>query len=515
MLAIVHRGALERTLKNSKFLLSATLIALLSACGGGGGGDSTTPAPTTPTTSILTGTAATGAALANAKITVKDSKGASKTATADANGNFSIDVTGMTAPLIIQALSQDGGKILYAISQAIPESNVINVTSITDTLALAALSSGQTPSVVFADPATKLVSVDFAKLKTAQDNLKIALSDYMAKLSVSSTIDLTSTAFSADNTKVDALLDCLSNASGVLSVKASCAGGAAVKAFDPAVNVATAPAKLAAPTEEVLDYPATNLPRINAQIKALSNAWNGTSGDLATVLAATFDANGTYDNGMNRAAFIADQVAKFKAGDRVTLYPGALVGFDKTANTVDMCLVGLTVESGKAAVAESTAATFKKINDVWQVTTNSAAAKAACEKATAPKVTIRAVSQYLAASSGPLVSSLYSSYAVCVGKAPKKALGAVLTDELCAAALASSSTFDVSSWKPASGAVTLVAYIKDVETNKVFSAELGGGAVTLDSTGNLSASDLNICAKDAATGGNSSISCTIDTWNYR
>lgn len=503
---------MERALKKSKFLFSATLIALLSACGGGGGGDSTTPAPTTPTTSILTGTAATGAALTNAKITVKDSKGASKTATADANGNFSVDVTGMTAPLIIQAISQDGGKILYSISQTIPESNVINVTSITDSLAQA---TGSSPSTLFADPATKLASVDFAKLKTAQDNLKTALSDYMAKLSVSPTIDLTSTAFSADNTKVDALLDCLSNASGVLSVKASCTGGAAVKAFDPADNVATAPAKLAAPSDGTLDYLPTNLPLINAQIKALSNAWNGTSGDLATVLAATFYANGTYDNGMDRAAFIADQVAKFKAGDRVTLYPGALVGFDKTANTVDMCLVGLTVESGKAAVAESTAATFKKINDVWQVTTNSAAAKAACEKATAPKVTIRAVSQYLAASSGPLVSSLYSSYAVCVGKAPKKALGAVLTDELCAAALASSSTFDVSSWKPASGAVTLVAYIKDVETNKVFSAELGGGAVTLDSTGNLSASDLNICAKDAATGGNSSISCTIDTWNYR
>ena len=66
-----------------------------------------------------------------------------------------------------------------------------------------------------------------------------------------------------------------------------------------------------------------------------------------------------------------------------------------------------------------------------------------------------------------------------------------------------------------SGMVTLVAYIKDIESNKVFSAELGGGAVTLDSVGNLSAPNLNICAKDAASGGNGSISCTIDTWNYR
>lgn len=54
--------------------------------------------------------------MATAKITVKDSK----TATADANGNFSVDVTGMTAPLIIQAVSQDGNKTFYAISQTIP-----------------------------------------------------------------------------------------------------------------------------------------------------------------------------------------------------------------------------------------------------------------------------------------------------------------------------------------------------------------------------------------------------------
>lgn len=492
---------MERALKNTKFLLSATLIALLTACGGGGGGGDSTTAATTPTTTTLSGTAATGAALAGAKITVKDSKGASKTATADADGNFSVDVTGMTAPLIIQAVSQDGGKTFYAISQAIPESNVINVTSITDSLARA---SGSSPSTLFADPVATLASVDFAKVKTAQDNLKTALSDYMAKLSVSSTIDLTSTAFSADNSKVDALLDCLSNASGVLSVKASCTGGAAVQAFDPAVNVATAPAKLVAPTDGTLDYLPTNLPLINAQIKKLSNAWNGTSGDLATVLAATLDVNGTYDNGMNRAAFIADQVAKFAAGDRVTLYPGALVGFKKAENFVSMCLVGLTVESGKAAVAESTAATFKKINDVWRVTTSSAVAKAACEKA---KVTVRAVSAY-GTTSGPLVSSLYSSYAVCVGKAPQKAVGATLsTDEHCAAAGASSSTFDVSSWKPTSGTVTLVAYIKDVESNKVFST-IDSGTNGLDSTGALSFTDLNICAKSATA---DSVSCSITT----
>ena len=496
---------MERTLKNSKFLLSATLIALLTACGGGGGGgdDSATPAATTPTTTTLTGTAATGAALVSAKITVKDSKGASKTATADANGNFSVDVTGMTAPLIIQAVSQDGNKTFYAISQTIPESNVVNVTSITDSLARA---SGSAPSTLFADPVATLASVDFAKLKTAQDNLKTALDGYLKELGVASSTDLTTTAFSADNSKVDALLDCLSSVSGVLSVKAACTGGAAVPAFDPAVNATTVPAKLAAPTVGSLGYLPTNLPLINAQIKLLSNAWNGTSGDLATVMAAAFDAGGSYDNGMYRTEFIADQVAKFKAGDRVTLYPGTLVGFDKTANTVDMCLDGWVADSGKAAVAETTGATFKLINNVWQVTTESLAARMACEKH-AFKVTVRAVSAY-GTTSGPLVSSLYSSYAVCIGKAPQKAVGATLSaDEHCAAAGVPSSTFDVSSWIPASGKVALVAYIKSVSDNKVFST-IDSGSKGLASNGNLNFTNLNICAKSATA---DSVNCSITT----
>ena len=495
---------MERTLKNTKFLLSATLIALLTACGGGGGGSDSTTSTTTTTTTTLTGTAATGAALTNAKVTVKDSKGASKTATADANGNFSVDVTGMTAPLIIQAVSQDGGKTFYAISQTIPESNVINVTSITDSLARA---SGSAPSVVFADPATKLASVDFAKLKTAQDNLKTALTAYLTTLGIPATTDLTTTAFSADNTKVDALLDCLSSASGTLSVKASCSGGTSVQAFDPAINATTVPVALAAPADGTLKYLQDNLPLINAQIKLISDAWNGTRGDLATVLAATFDPD-VSENGMNVTEFIADQVAKFAAGDRVTISAGALVGFDMSANTFDMCEQDSSTEGGKTTNAIS-GLSFKKINGVWKVTNESRAAKLACDEDPMPKVTVRAVSAYgVQSESAPLVSSLYSSYAVCVGKAPQKALGATLTDELCGTVGAPFATFDVSSWAPASGTVTLVAYIKDVSGNKVFSAELGGGYAKLDSSWNVTSSDFNICAKSATA---DSVNCSITT----
>ena len=470
----------------TKFLLAATLLALLVACGGGGGSDSTSASTATSSSgATLTGTVATGAALANAKITVKDSKGASKTATADANGNFSVDVTGMTAPLIIQAVSQGVVRTLYAISQTIPASNVINVTSITDSLALG---SGLKPADVFADPVGKFASVDFAKLKTAQNNLKTALAAYLTALGVSASSDLVSTPFSADNTKVDALLDCLSNVSGVLSVKASCTGGAAVQAFNPAQDVAAVPAQLAAPAAGTLDYVKTNLPLINAQVKKLSDSLNAVSGDLATVMAALLDANGSYDEGMNKAAFIAEQVAKFTAGDRSTLYTGALVGFDMAANTVDLCLEESGTASGQA-LAGTTANTFKKINGVWQITTVSSAAKLACEK---PIATVRAVTQYSLSGQGPL-ATLNSSYAVCIGKAPQVSVGGTLSaNELCGPGGRASSAFDVSSWKPAAGTISLIGYFVKVDgSNKVLSAS---SAMTLDSTGALSVTDVDVCA---------------------
>ena len=495
---------MERTLKNSKFLLSATLIAVLTACGGGGGGGSdvtstapeTTPAVTpavTPATTpvastTLTGTAATGAALVGAEITVKDSKGASKTATADANGNFSVDVTGMTAPLIIRAVDLYAEQTYYAMAQTIPASNVINVTSITDSLAQA---SGQTPSVVFADPAANFASVDFAKTATAQNNLKTALSNYMQGLGIDSTVDFTTTAFSVDNTKVDALLDCLSRVGGGrLSVKASCAGStAAVPAFDPAKNVATVPSTLAAPAAGTLEYVSANLPLINAQIKLLSNAWNGTSGDLATVLAANADPAAIHD-GKSVTEFIADQVAKFAAGDRVTLSAGALVSFNMSANTVDMCELDSYTESGESGKSVS-GSSFKKIDGVWKITTQSSAVRAACDGSLKqPK--IRAITSNAGNGQGKLATVLPTKYAVCIGKAPRVNDGGTLTSEaLCGEAGQPSWTFDVNSWVPASGTLSLVAYFVEISSKTVLGSSPG---LTLDSTGILNYHSQDICA---------------------
>jgi hypothetical protein len=191
---------------------------------------------------------------------------------------------------------------------------------------------------------------------------------------------------------------------------------------------------------------------------------------------------------MSKAAFIAEQVAKFAAGDRSTLYTGALVGFDMTANTVDICFEESGTASGQA-LAGTTANTFKRINGVWQITTVSSAAKLACEK---PAATVRAVTQYSLSGQGPL-ATLNSNLAVCIGKAPQVSVGATLSaNELCGPGGRSSASFDVSRWQPTTGTVSLIGYFVKVDgNNKVLSASTG---LTLDSTGALNVTDVDVCA---------------------
>lgn len=182
--------------------LAATAIAALTACGGGGGGSSV---------SSLTGTAAVGAPLPNASVTLKDANGKTLTQIADANGVYTFaDVSGMTAPLMLQATGTAGGTsyTLHSLLEKVPEAGVtgvINVTPATEAATAQAVSDN--PATVFADP-TKIKAMDATKLADAKARLNAALKDVLTALGQDPTkVDLFTTKFSADNTGLDKLLD--------------------------------------------------------------------------------------------------------------------------------------------------------------------------------------------------------------------------------------------------------------------------------------------------------------------
>lgn len=163
----------------SKFILSAMMAAVLTACGGGDGGSTAgTGSATAPAASpqSLTGTVAVGTALANAKVVVADAKGNTASTTSDANGSYTVPLSGLTAPLLVTANDPAGISLpLYSVVASTATGGaapvVANVTPLT-TAVTAQLTADGNPgglatSSALAGVSSSAVAASVAKLNTA------------------------------------------------------------------------------------------------------------------------------------------------------------------------------------------------------------------------------------------------------------------------------------------------------------------------------------------------------------
>lgn len=159
-------------------VIALAVSALLTACGGGGGSD--TPAAAAGTS--LSGTVATGSAVKNAKVEIKDAKGQLVEVSTNDNGVYSVDVSKLTAPFLIKAsggILATTGKVnstdLYSVSAA--GEQTANITPLTKLLV--AQLSNQLPEDAF----SKADSVLLNKLanKTELTAAMNAIVAYVAK----------------------------------------------------------------------------------------------------------------------------------------------------------------------------------------------------------------------------------------------------------------------------------------------------------------------------------------------
>ena len=105
-------------LNDRKPILSALALAaatLLAACGGGGSSsDPVNPAPVVAASLTLSGTAATGAALANRPVEAKCASGtgaALATATTGADGKYTVTIPGGALPCVLRVSAADGSML--------------------------------------------------------------------------------------------------------------------------------------------------------------------------------------------------------------------------------------------------------------------------------------------------------------------------------------------------------------------------------------------------------------------
>jgi hypothetical protein len=210
-----------------KFIPSSAFLAalvFLSACGGAGGGASTSSVVS------LTGTAATGAAMPFATVTLKDASGNTLTATSDADGKFTVtDISTLTAPFMLKAVGIIDGKesSLYSVLDEKPSGTeaVANITPITNAV-VSQLASGDADAL-FTAPATISTTLSKAKVSAASEALVESVQNVSTQLNLGSTFDPFKLKFTANNSGMDKMLDLVKfqpDTSGTISIQNKAGG---------------------------------------------------------------------------------------------------------------------------------------------------------------------------------------------------------------------------------------------------------------------------------------------------
>ena len=201
---------MNRHARKLALVVTSAALMVLVGCGGGGSGS------TVVTPSILSGTAATGAAFTDASITVTDSSGAtvgSSSSPVGADGTFIITLSaGASPPFVLTAkrTSADGDvSTLVSVvpSTAVGGTTTVNITPITNLIASRLSPSGD-PANLAAELAAKTSSITDTTVAGKVGEVQTILAPILSATLTGSMNPLTS-AFSVNGDGYDRLLDSL------------------------------------------------------------------------------------------------------------------------------------------------------------------------------------------------------------------------------------------------------------------------------------------------------------------
>ena len=183
------------------FIFIAACVSLFSGCGGGGGSPATA-------SKIISGTAAAGAPIVG-YVSVRDSSTNAQPVKTNipitANGNYTVDVTGLTAPFAFLATGTVGGTnvSLYSAATSADVGSTINITPFTN-LMLMNIAGGIVSNYLNSGG---LASLTPAQINAQTTALTTALAPSLQAMGLSAATDLLRTTFNANNTGLDAFMD--------------------------------------------------------------------------------------------------------------------------------------------------------------------------------------------------------------------------------------------------------------------------------------------------------------------
>ena len=243
---------------------------------------------------MLSGVVASGAPLASATVTVIDSDAATvdpAAVTTDANGNYSIVVTGLKAPLIVKASATVDGSPVVLVA-VVPDltanaANAANVTSLTNAVA-ALVAPGGDPSALLT-PATLAAAATAQKVTDATTLVVNTLrSDSVISAALGTVFSPLTTSFSANGRDIDAVLD-------KLDISVSAAGVTITNLAAPLGSGVPAPVTLTAGQTGAPTLPPSAAPSDTPTADEIATLGAKAEGCLALPLASrvTMDSNGT------------------------------------------------------------------------------------------------------------------------------------------------------------------------------------------------------------------------------
>lgn len=195
-------------LRGTLALSTLAAIGALSACGGG------SDAAPSGTTSTVSGTAAVGAPIVGGTVTAKCAAGTSSTATTGTDGRFDLALTNATQPCLLEV---SGGTVngrtntdrFHSASLAAGTVNVTNLTELMVAHALQATASATTTTqYAGALPTARLTGTTLSASKA----YVLTLLPQLGAATPASGVDIVTSAFAADGTGLDAVLDDLAAA---------------------------------------------------------------------------------------------------------------------------------------------------------------------------------------------------------------------------------------------------------------------------------------------------------------
>ncbi len=209
-------------------LIAAALTALtFGLIGCSHGGDSTSDKPGNGTAVTLSGTAASGAPIASATITLKDKNGSLKTGVTGTDGKYSFDITSMTPPFLIKVPL--GQTYLYSV---VTSSGTANVHPYTDLIIRNwYMVKGSDVDTAFGSTGALPSPPTEADISTIEAAVRNIMKTWLQQENLdASSFNLITSSFDADSIGFDKILD-------MTMVSIDAAGQVTVDSCDPSTGI--------------------------------------------------------------------------------------------------------------------------------------------------------------------------------------------------------------------------------------------------------------------------------------